>query len=80
MGKAKATNHKNVALLPSIDERPYYVTKTTVTVEKIEAHSPNLIVPSIAKGPSKSKCTLQDFGSVPYFVRLPCRMLRQHSL
>ena len=45
----------------------------------LDVYSPNLVVPSLTKDPSKSKVILRDFGEPPFFVRLPCRMLRQHS-
>ena len=41
--------------------------------------SPNLDVPFLSKDPSKSKVILRDFREAPFYVRLICRMLRQHS-
>ena len=73
------TQYGEIDSQPSMSDRELSVTSQTVIVQVLEVHSPNLIVPGITKDPWKSKISLRDFGQPPFFVRLPCRMLRQHS-
>ena len=69
--KAKITSHNNASLMLSINQRSLRVIKSIVFVEILEVYSLNFIVTGAAKGASKSKISLQDFGTPPSLARLP---------
>ena len=78
--KAEVTQKEKIHSPPSTNQKEQSVTNKTVNVQTLQAYSPNSITPGLSKDRSKSNVILCDFEEAPFHVRLPCRMLMQHSL